>query len=826
MSPDQWERLETAVAALLTPAVGADTQLRGLEQAVVATAASDSGWEPAPHGLADHAGHAAKLRPGDPFGEWHLVRELDGGPLGTAWLAEGTDGGRTRQVVVKFVPVSLVDPELRRQFAREIRLLARLQHPAIAELIDAGMGPGGNAYFVLESVEGTPITQWTEGSLTRRIELMVEVARAVQFAHRQLVLHLDLQPSRLLVNEDGQPKLLEFGLARLETEEISDADAPVISTAAPSIEYASPEQLLDQEATASSDVYSLGVIAFELFTGQAAHPWAELPERHLLLEAETWALPDCDLPRPLQRILERATHPDPVLRYEAASTFADELERFLSGDAAAPAPTPASSDWRGLAQQYRPVWMGAAAVLAVAVLIALIAGWQAMRATSQKEAAVASQQQAEQTALQQAQARRAAERARDQAVASRLATLQQRDAADARLAEVLDLSHATIDGTYRAIRDLPGATAATAGILRQTVATIEQWDEDDSADARIGELLADTYAGLAGLIGADSSKPGELQEAWSLRQKEIAVRTRLIEQTRVKPDAEQRLAEAHLDHWLLTQRLGQPVAAAAIARWEGSWVRWLKGRPRDVSVLRGAGLYYFARYLLLPGGKLSNLTHATRYWEQEQKLSGGSDSSWRNLALAYRSQAALPAVRAEARRHALAQAIRYGEKRLRAQPSQSAARRELALDLAAVGEMDLEAKDYAAAATGFRSAAEQLRTLAALNAADLQPAAQLAVLRGLARSLWKAEDWAGLDQEAPHWRALAAKDAPPADQALSSLIEGDRAQQRRDLPRACEFWGHARSAATEAARSGLIFIDTEALRSRQALCPEHPAPNP
>lgn len=819
MSPDQWERLETAVAALLTPSVGVDAQLRGLEQAVVATAASDSGWEATPHGFADHSGHAAKLRPGDPFGEWHLLRELDGGPLGTAWLAEGAVNGRTRQVVVKFVPVSLVDPELRRQFAREIRLLARLRHPAIAELVDAGMGPGGNAYFILEAVEGVPITQWNQGTLTRRIELMVEVARAVQFAHRQLVLHLDLQPSRILVNGDGQPKLLEFGLARLETEDIGDQDGPVISTAAPSLEYASPEQLLEQEATASSDVYSLGMIAYELFTGQPARPWNELPERRLLLDAETWALPDCDLPRPLRRILERATHPDPALRYEAASTFADELERFLSGEPATPPPSATPSDWRSLAGQYRPVLIGAAAVLAVAVALALAAGWQAMRATNQKEAAVAGQQKAEQTAQAQAKARHAAERARDQAVASRLATLQQRDAADARLAEVLDLSHATIDGTYRAIRDLPGATAATAGILRQTVATIEQWDEADSTDARIAELLADTYAGLAGLIGADSTKPGELREAWTLRQKEIAVRTRLIEQTRVKPDAEQRLAEAHIDHWLLTQRLGQPVAAAAISHWEGSWGRWLKANPRDVSVLRGAGLYYFCRYLLLPGGKQSNLHQATRYWELEQKLSGGGESSWRNLALAYRSEAALTSARWEARRHALAQAIRYGEKRLQAQPSQPAARRELAQDLAASGELDLEAKNYAAAATAFRGATEQLRTLASLNSAELQPSAQLTVFRGLARSLWKTEDWTGLDQEASHWRALAAKDAPAVDQALAALIEGDRAQRRGELARACEAWAQSRSAATEAARSGLIFMDTEALRSRQALCP-------
>ncbi len=816
MSPEQWERLETAVTALLTPSLDADAHLRGLEQAVVASAASDSGWEAA------SSGQAAKLRPGDPFGDWHLLRELDGGPMGSAWLAEGNDGGRPRQVVVKLVPVSLVDPELRRQFAREIRLLARLQHPAIAELIDAGMGPGGNAYFILESVEGIPLTEWTDEPLTRRVDLMVDVVRAVQFAHSQMVLHLDLQPNRVLVTSDGLPKLLEFGLARLESEDLADPEGLAISTAAPSLEYASPEQLLEQEATAASDVYSLGLLAFELFTGQPARPWPELPDRRLLLDADTWALPDADLPSDLRRMLERAAHPDPVRRYESASAFAEDLARFASGESEAvppPQTTDAPAGWRDLAQRYRSGLIGMAALVAVLLAVAAGGGWQAMQATRQREAAVASQRKAEQTAAAQATARQAAERARDQAVASRLATLQQRDAANARLGEVLDLSHATIDGTYRAIRDLPGATAATAGILRQTVATIEQWEDPDAPDPRIGELLADAYAGLAGLIGADSSKPGELREAWTLRQKEIALRTRLIEQTRVKPNAERHLAEAHLDHWLLGQRLGQPVPAGVIGQWEGTWVRWLKASPRDRAVLRGAGLYYFCRFLLLPSGGASNLKSAIRYWELEQKLSGGGESSWRSLALAYRSQAGLAGTRLEARLAAVTAARSYGEKRLEANPAHSGARRELAQDLAAAGELNLEATDYVAAAALFRSAAEHLRTLAARDAGELQRPSYLGVLRGLAASLWKAQDWTALEQEAAQLRRLAAKEVPANDQALAALIEGDLAQRRRDGPKACEAWAQARAAAAEAARMGAIFVEAEALSKRQGQCP-------
>ncbi|MCX6599099.1 MAG: serine/threonine-protein kinase [Acidobacteria bacterium] len=816
MSPEQWQRLETAVTALLTPSPGADAHLGGLGQAVMASEASDSGWEQAA------SGQAAKLRPGDPFGDWHLVRELDGGPLGTAWLAEGEDGGRTRQVVVKFVPVSLADPELRRQFAREIRLLARLQHPAIAELVDAGMGPGGNAYFILESVEGTPITEWTDEPLIRRVDLMVEVVRAVQFAHSQLVLHLDLQPSRVLVTREGQPKLLEFGLARLESEDLADPDARALATAAPSLEYASPEQLLEQEATAAADVYSLGLLAFELFTGQPARRWTELPERRLLLDAETWALPEADLPSDLRRMVERAAHPDPVRRYESASAFAEDLARFASGESEAGSSAPvmaAPAGWRDLAQRYRPALIGLAAVLVLLIAAAAGGGWQAMQATRQREVAVASQRKAEQTAAAQATARQAAERTRDQAVASRLATLQQRDAADARLGEVLDLSHATIDGTYRAIRDLPGANAATAGILRQTVATIEQWDEPETRDARIGELLADAYAGLAGLIGTDSSKPGELREAWTLRQKEIALRTRLIEQTRVKPNAERHLAEAHLDHWLLGQRLGQPVPTGAIGRWEGTWTRWLKASPRDRAVLRGAGLYYFCRFLLLPTARQSNLADAIRYWELEQKLSGGSERSWRSLALAYRSQANLPGTRPEARLAALGAARSYGEKQIEANPAPAAARRELAQDLAVAGELQLEATDYAAASSLFRTAAEQLRTSSAADPAELQRPIYLSALRGLAASLWKAQDWAALAQEASHWRRLASKEAPANDQALAALIEGDLAERRRDRPRACEAWALSRAAAEEAARTGSIFVEAETLSKRQGLCP-------
>ena len=815
MSPEQWERLETAVAALMTPPGGADAHLGGLAEAMAVAEASEQGFAPA------YPEPEVKLRPGDPFGDWRLVREIDGGPLGTAWLAEGDESER-RQVVVKFVPVSLTDPELRRQFAREIRLLARLQHPAIAELVDAGMGPGGNAYFILEAVEGTPINEWTDEPLTRRVDLMVDVVRAVQFAHSQLVLHLDLQPSRVLITPEGQPKLLEFGLARLESEDLADPEGRAIATAAPSLEYASPEQLLEQEATAASDVYSLGLIAFELFTGQPARTWTELPGRQQLLDAETWALPEADLPSDLRRMLERAAHPDPARRYESASAFAEDLARFASGEVAAPSPVrteTAPESWVELAQRYRMALIGIAVVLVVLAAVAVGGGWQAARATRQSELATAQQRKAEQAAAAQAVARQAAERARDQAVASRLATLRQRDAANARLGEVLDLSHATLDGTYRAIRDLPGANAATAGVLRQTVATIEAWEEPEARDPRISELLADAYAGLAGLIGADSTRPGELREAWTLRQKEIALRTRLIEQTRVKPSAERYLAEAHLDHWLLSQRLGQPVSAAAITSWEGAWGRWLRGSPRNVAVLCGRWLYSFCLYLLFPSGRPAHLNQAIRYWEQEQKLSGSRDGAGRHLALAYRAQAALPGAGLEARLASLTAARKLDEKRIEANPSQLLARRELALDLAATGDLQIEAADYAAAATQFRSAAEHLRTLATTDPAELQRPLYLNALRGVAVSLWKAQEWAALTQEAVHWRRMAAKDASANDQALAALIEGDLAQRRRDPARACEAWAAARNAAAEAVRSGLIFVEAEALAKRQSQCP-------
>ncbi len=211
---------------------------------------------------------------GTPVGGYVLDRPLGSGGMGTVWLARRADGRFDGQAAVKFVNLAVLDRAGQTRFRREGTALARLSHPNIARLLDAGVTPAGQPYLVLDYVDGVPIDRYAAEQrldVSARLRLFLQVADAVAHAHANLVVHRDLKPSNILVDRSGQVKLLDFGIAKLlEDGDVERPQASSQTARAFTPEFAAPEQVTGGDITTGADVYALGVLLYHLLTGQ--HP--------------------------------------------------------------------------------------------------------------------------------------------------------------------------------------------------------------------------------------------------------------------------------------------------------------------------------------------------------------------------------------------------------------------------------------------------------------------------------------------------------------------------------------------------------------------------
>ena len=278
-------------------------------------------------------GAAAGLA-GQVVGPYTLISLLGQGGMGSVWLGERTDGRFERRVAVKFLNVALVGQGVEERFKREGRILGRLSHPHIAELVDAGVSPSGPPYLVLEYVEGDHIDRYCDQQrldVEARLRLFLDVAGAVAHAHANLIVHRDLKPSNVLVSKDGQVKLLDFGIAKLLEGEGQDGEATLLTVQggrAMTPEYAAPEQVTGAPVTTATDVYALGVLLYVLLTGQ--HPAGPGPRSPADLVK---AIVDTE-PRRLSDIVTSSKADEETTSANAARRTAtpDKLRRLLRGD--------------------------------------------------------------------------------------------------------------------------------------------------------------------------------------------------------------------------------------------------------------------------------------------------------------------------------------------------------------------------------------------------------------------------------------------------------------------------------------------------------------
>jgi len=290
------------------------------------------------------------VRPGMRLDEYRLVQELGSGGMGTVFLAERADGEYTGLAAIKLVRGGFASPDIERRFRTERQMLADLEHPNIARLLDGGTAPDGMPYLVMEYVDGQPITAWAHAQrldLDDRLRLFLTICDAVQHAHRSLIVHRDLKPSNILVRQDGVPKLLDFGIAKLLPSMSSAAQQTFSMVRVMTPSYASPEQIDGRPVTLATDVYSLGVVLYQLLTG--VHPFTAdrpgpLEVRRRIVEDEplppSRAMAPAEGPRPasarslrgdLDAIVMRAMQKRVEQRYATVEQLGADILRHMHG---------------------------------------------------------------------------------------------------------------------------------------------------------------------------------------------------------------------------------------------------------------------------------------------------------------------------------------------------------------------------------------------------------------------------------------------------------------------------------------------------------------
>ena len=426
-------------------------------------------------------------------GPYLLEREVGHGGMGAVWLATRVDGAMTRQVALKLPTVHLT-AALAERFDRERDILAQLTHPNIARLYDAGVSETGRPYLALEYVEGKAITEHCDAinlPIPERLRRFLQVASAVQYAHANLVIHRDLKPSNILVSEDGQVHLLDFGIAKLLDDpkgQAADSELTMLAGRALTLDYASPEQVNGSAISTASDVYSIGVVLYQLLTGQKPYQLrrgsrAELEEAIVTTDAALMSdaarrgdgatatqrgLSKDRLARALagdlDTIVAKAMKKDPLQRYTTVAAFAEDIQRHLDG-----LPVEAQPDsWQYRAGKF--VARNRVGVLASTVVIAaLVLGLgTALR----------------QTGIAQDEARRA-DAAAQQARSEQVRADQQ-------------AQQALLHGA-RADREAVAAQDAAARADTQAKAAINEAKraDNESASARLAAQRADAEAGKA-----------------------------------------------------------------------------------------------------------------------------------------------------------------------------------------------------------------------------------------------------------------------------------------------------------------------------------------
>ena len=456
---------------------------------------------------------------GTRIGPYKLVREIGHGGMGTVYLAERDDEQYRQQVAIKLITPGLGGEAIRKRFRNEMQILADLNHPNIARLLDGGQTAEGVPYLVMEYVEGRPIDTFCDEqrlSIEERLKLFSSVCAGVQYAHQHLVIHRDIKPGNILVTSEGIPKLVDFGIAKLLDQQRSDVTATAMTFMTP--DYASPEQVRGVAVSTATDIYSLGVVLFELLTGcrpyrlksGVAHEIAlaiceEEPQRpsttHKRLHAD------------LDNIVLMAMRKEPQRRYATAEQLADDIRRHLEGLPVRARPDTFSYRAGKFVRRHK-LGVAAAAVITLTLIVGIVATlWQARVAR--------------------------AERAR----------------AERRFEEVRQLANSFVFEVHDAVVNLPGSTSARSLIVQRGLKYLDSLAQDAAGDRGLQRELAAAYEKLGAVQYTPSvAHLGDLAGALESHRKAAALREALVAAEPTNRDYRRELLDSY---WFIATLLGR-----------------------------------------------------------------------------------------------------------------------------------------------------------------------------------------------------------------------------------------------------------------------------
>ena len=589
MTPERWQRVKGVLdqalelkparrSAFLDQACNGDQSLqREVESFLTGDSDGNEGFLEKPWGGAAITEDEIQSWVGRRIGSYEVIEMIGEGGMGSVYRGARADEQYKKQVAIKVVKQGLDTPFALARFRSERQILANLEHPNIARLLDGGTTDAGLPYVVMELVDGLPIDEYCEShklSIDERLHLFRTVCLAVQYAHQHMVIHRDLKPGNILVTVEGIPKLLDFGIAKILDPESfpGGAEATISLMRMLTPEYASPEQVRGETITTASDVYSLGVVLFVLMTGSLPFQFdnrspdaiarvicdTEPPKPSTAVRRTTKAASGTDaqqatgkrlitslvdsperlskrLRGDLDNIVLMALRKDPRRRYASAEQFAEDIRRHLES-----LPVMARRDTAGYrASKFiirHRAGSAAAAATAVLLLAALFVTVHEAR-TARQQAHIAQQQ---------------AEMAREH-----------RARAEKRFNDVRKLANSLLFELHDAIQDLPGSTPARKLIVEKSLEYLDSLSAESSDDPGLLRELATAYERVGELQGHYlASNLGETANSLVSYQKALNIRRRLGEQKNA--EWQDRLSLAEMYRQMSSQMLAVGNARSAL----------------------------------------------------------------------------------------------------------------------------------------------------------------------------------------------------------------------------------------------------------------------
>ena len=472
MTPERWERLKALFAegadrpeperrAFVESLTGDDAGLRVTLLSLL-EADQDDGFLGA---LAAGFGGGDGAPVPERLGAYAVIREIGRGGMGAVYLAARADDEFEKSVAIKLVPAGLGGAVLRQRFRQERQILARLDHPNIARLLDGGTTADGTPWIAMEYVDGLPITEYCDRhalGLEARLRLFRLVCSAVHYAHQNLVVHQDLKPGNILVAGDGTPKLLDFGIAGLLGTESGVGPWAANGLQALTPDYAGPEQLRGEPVTILTDVYSLGVVLFELIAGKRPYRMTGAsPAEVERIHESGLPLPSSvrSVPRDLDAIDLKAMSLDPAGRYGSVELLSEDVERFLAGDAVEARQGNAAYRLRRFAWRHKAL-VAAAALVVLSLLGGIVAA------------------------------------ARQARIAER-----ERARAEARLLDLHKMSKALLFDIYSTVENLPGSLPAREAVVKKALEYLGALAAESAGNAGLTRDLASAYQRVGEIQG-------------------------------------------------------------------------------------------------------------------------------------------------------------------------------------------------------------------------------------------------------------------------------------------------------------------------------------